>query len=227
MGYLTEYFQRRKAKKQHVRLSNIHDFRNTIPLLLESHVRLSNITIDVPEDCISSLSIGAYSYVRSQSHLMAVSEIGRFCSIGRNVVIGQDPRNHPIDWVSTSPAFNNGYDSSLTPTRIGHDVWIGHNAVILAGVEVGHGAVIGMNAVVTKDVAPYEIVAGNPARPIRYRFSEDIINALLASHWWDYSFQQLKQLDFSHPEHFIQQMDKLTEKVDYPVLTIQNKKVSL
>jgi acetyltransferase-like isoleucine patch superfamily enzyme len=225
MFYLLEQFERHKARKLGVRLSDIHDFRNRIPLFIEENVRLSDITVDIPETVIPQLSIGAYSYIRSQSLLMAVSSIGRFCSIGRNVVIGQDPRNHPIDWVSTSPVFNHGYDSQIVPVEIGHDVWIGHNAVIFAGVKIGHGAVIGMNAVVTKDVAPYSIVGGNPAKPIRSRFEDPIVEKLLKSNWWNYSVDELKQYQFSNPNLFAEQSHLLKQTANYKQLIVQNRKV--
>lgn len=129
--------------------------------------------------------------------------IGKFCSIASNVSIGGS--SHPIVWVSTSPVFYANRDSikqkysrferveSLT-TNIGHDVWIGKGVLIKAGVEIGTGAVIGMGAVVTKDVSPYEIVAGNPARVIRRRFSESTIEALLRTEWWDWDDTQLYEM---------------------------------
>jgi acetyltransferase-like isoleucine patch superfamily enzyme len=220
----SEYFQRKKAKKRHLRISSFKGFREHGGIELEEYVRLSDITIDLPE-VIPTLKIGAYSYIRSSSNLMAVSQIGRFCSIGRNVVIGQDPRNHPVSWVSTSPVFNSGYDSQITPSEIGNDVWIGHNAVIFAGVKIGNGAVIGMNAVVTKDVPDYTIVAGNPAKPIKKRFDTDTIKLLQESSWWEYDIKELKSHDFSDPVKFAQQAKQLQTKSHYKKTTIKNKKV--
>lgn len=140
--------------------------------------------------------------------------IGKFCSIASNVSIGGS--SHPIDWVSTSPAFYDNRDSikqkyskfdraeSLI-TNIGHDVWIGKGVLIKEGVEIGTGAVIGMGAIVTKDVAPYEIVAGNPARVIRKRFSESTIDGLLRTEWWNWSDAQLYEAAkyIRSPEYFI------------------------
>ena len=122
------------------------------------------------------------------------TKIGAFTSIADNVTIGV--AEHPIDWVSTSPVFYRGKDSVKKKfseferepskmTNIGNDVWIGENATIRAGVKVGDGSVIGMGAVVTRDVKSYEIVGGVPAKNIRYRFNEDIIEKLLESKWWD------------------------------------------
>lgn len=120
-------------------------------------------------------------------------DIGSFCSIANQVVIGGGM--HPMDWVSTSPVFYAGRDSvkmkyseHIRPdparTILGHDIWIGERAIIRQGVQIGTGAVVGMGSVVTRDVEPYAVVAGTPARVIRYRFPVETINRLLASEWW-------------------------------------------
>ena len=104
-----------------------------------------------------------------------------------------------------SPVFYEGRDSvrakfsehpraPVERVRIGHDVWIGRSAIVLAGVEIGHGAVVGAGAVVTRDVAPYAIVAGNPARLIRFRFDETTRMRLLASRWWELDEATLGEL---------------------------------
>lgn len=130
-----------------------------------------------------------------------LASIGSFTSIANGVVLGG--ARHPMEWVSTSPVFYAGRDSvkakfaehKLTPpagVRIGHDVWIGRSAIVLAGVTVGDGSVIGAGSVVTKDVPPYAIVAGNPARLIRYRFDENVIQKLKEINWWNFSETRLK-----------------------------------
>lgn len=121
------------------------------------------------------------------------TDIGSFCSIANSVVIGGGM--HPIDWVSTSPVFYEGRDSikakfsehfrpPLKKTQIGHDVWIGQNVIIKQGVSIGNGAVIGMGAVVTKNVESYSIVAGCPAKLVRKRFEQSIIDELENLEWW-------------------------------------------
>ena len=142
-------------------------------------------------------------------------EIGSFCSIADNVYIGGSA--HPIHFVSTSPAFLSHRDSirtkfsrheyaHLPQTRIAHDVWIGYGARIRAGVSIGNGAAIGMGSVVTRDVAPYDVVGGNPARVIKTRFSQDIVAALLKSEWWNYSDEDLRQAAalFTEPRTFLE-----------------------
>jgi acetyltransferase-like isoleucine patch superfamily enzyme len=137
-------------------------------------------------------------------------EIGSFCSIASDVVIGG--MRHPAEYVSTSPAFLSHRDSIKAKfahhhyfpqirTTIGHDVWIGDGALLKAGISVGDGAVIGMGAVVTKDVAPYAIVGGSPARLIRMRFEPEIVDGLLKLKWWTLSEAELRRLGphFTNP----------------------------
>ena len=93
-------------------------------------------------------------------------------------------------------------------TRIGNDVWIGHGAIITAGVSVGDGAVVGANAVVTKDVGPYTIVGGVPARLIRYRFDEALRERMLRVRWWQYATWQLAGVPFSDPDAALTEIER-------------------
>lgn len=127
-------------------------------------------------------------------------EIGAYSSIARGVQIFLGG-NHRIDWVTTYPfsVFNlsgrkiSGHPQSKGNIHIGNDVWIGRDAVILSGITIGDGAVIGTQAVVTRDVPPYAIVAGNPAKLIRMRFSDDVIQKLLEIKWWDWDDQKIER----------------------------------
>ena len=135
---------------------------------------------------------GKYSYAVNKENIRHDTVIGSFCSISSNVYIA--PGNHPITWLTSSPAPYNPVIASLYKERlgkeinqynakrkcvIGNDVWIGVNAIILQGITIGDGAIVGSNAVVTHDVPPYAIVAGVPAKIIRYRFDEEMIKDLL------------------------------------------------
>ena len=133
-----------------------------------------------------------YSYCGYDCEIVN-AKIGAYCSIAYNVTIGG--AMHPMEWASTSPVFYYGRDSvkkkfasfhraEHKKTIIGNDVWIGGGSFIKQGVRISDGAVVGMGSIVTKDVPPYAIVAGNPAKLIRYRFDDETINKLLKSEWW-------------------------------------------
>ena len=146
-----------------------------------------------------NFTIGAYSYGRPKVRFPESGRrltIGRYCSIADRVeiLLGGD---HRLDWVSTYPfAAMSGlwpgaeapedYHASRGDVTIGHDVWLGSGCMILSGITVGHGAVVAAHAVVTRDVPPYAVVAGNPARIVRRRFDEATSAALVETAWWDF-----------------------------------------
>jgi len=130
--------------------------------------------------------------------------IGNFCSIAGNVTIFLGG-NHRIDWATTYP-FNvmfkdrwpevseiTGHPHSDGDVKIGNDVWIGFGSTILSGITIGDGAVIAAGSLVTKDVAPYQIVGGNPAKCIRSRFDEETITFLLKLRWWDWPDEKIRK----------------------------------
>ena len=129
---------------------------------------------------------------------------GKFCQIAAGVEFMMNDANHQMNAVSTFPFYTlEGWDmdapaASEMPfkgdTVIGNDVWIGQNAVLLPGVTIGDGAIIGANSVVGSDVAPYTIVAGNPAKVIRKRFDDELIDLLLQFKWWDKSIDEIDTL---------------------------------
>ena len=147
-------------------------------------------------------TMGDYSYVVNDSNVIYTT-IGKFCSIAAMTRI--NPGNHPMQRASqshftyrASAYFDDAEDDAAffdwrrsTPVTIGHDVWIGHGAIILPGRSIGTGAVVAGGAIVTKDVAPYTIVGGNPARPIRPRFPAAIAERLVALAWWDWEHDRL------------------------------------
>ncbi|MFW5434854.1 CatB-related O-acetyltransferase [Paenibacillus apiarius] len=128
--------------------------------------------------------------------------IGKFCSIGSGAAfIMAGNQGHRYDWVTTYPFFyageqwgNESIDGfqRAGDTIVGNDVWIGTEAVIMPGVHIGDGAVIGSRALVTKDVPPYTIVGGNPAKPIKKRFLDKEIEYLMALKWWDWPIDKIK-----------------------------------
>lgn len=147
-------------------------------------------------------SIGRYSYV-ARNCFVTDARIGAFTSIAGGCYIGGT--GHPLNWVSTSSVFHkweNVFKRNFSrhefeifqETTIGNDVWIGANAMIRAGVTIADGAVVGMGAVVTKDIGPYEIWGGNPARLIRKRFDDETIKRLLVSKWWEKSEEEIETL---------------------------------
>lgn len=145
--------------------------------------------------------LGYASYMGEDCHIQA--KIGRFCSISSRVITVRG--THPTKiWASTHPIFfstkkqcgktfvtQDKFLENKPMINIGHDVWIGDSAILMDGISIGNGAVIASGAVVTKNVEPYSIVGGVPAREIKKRFSEDIINRLQKSKWWERSEQWL------------------------------------
>lgn len=173
--------------------------------------------IESGSDFINS-TMDRYSFCGYDCKLINV-RIGAFCSIADNVVIGGAA--HPVSWASTSPVFYAGRDSVKKKfseferdadkiTTVGNDVWIGDGAIIKAGVTVGDGAVIGMGCVVTKDVPPYAVVAGVPAKVIKYRFDDETIQRLLDSRWWELPDEKLEACAKSirSPKDFLNEVSK-------------------
>ena len=149
--------------------------------------------------------IGDYSFLGSRVLIGPVNaRIGRYCSIGPEVLIGIN--SHPLDHISTSAVFYSPYwgapqdrrrEHNALRVEIGNDVWIGARAIIMSGVRIGDGAVIAAMAVVTSDVEAYSVVAGIPARHMKYRFGSEAREKLISSRWWDYSPAELREELFS------------------------------
>ena len=154
-------------------------------------------------------TLGKYAFINADSIIYANVKMGRYCALGRFVEIGL--AKHPINFLTThhlaisaSPFLRDPDFSSATKipwqvhpeTVVGNDVWIGAKACIASGLTIGDGAIVAAGAVVTKDVAPYTIVGGNPAKVIKTRFDADIIEELLLLKWWELPLDQTKNLPF-------------------------------
>lgn len=179
--------------------------------------------------------VGKYTGFNADCHI-ARARMGAFCAIGaRNAF---NPFNHPIDWLSTHefqyhPAAFNWIDEYCDLDRLertpdmfyfptfGNDIWTGHNVNVMGGVNVGDGAVIAAGSVVTKDIPPYAIVAGIPAKILRYRFNDKTIERLLNVRWWDFELSQLNGLDFRNVESCLSTLEELRAKHDTEHITTQ------
>ncbi len=160
----------------------------------------------------SQVSFGRFTYGYQRVTVKqwdegAALRVGSFCSIAENVTIFLGG-NHRVDWMTTYPfghifvdelggAGLVGHPATKGDVEIGSDVWIGHGATIMSGIKVGHGAVIAVNATVVKDVAPYEIVGGNPAGHLKFRFDEELRALLLALSWWELPVEDVRRLAWS------------------------------
>ncbi|CAN5352843.1 hypothetical protein BH10PSE13_BH10PSE13_22340 [soil metagenome] len=178
--------------------------------------------------------IGAFTFMGGrQTELRHVAMIGRFCSIAYNIMAGVE--EHPYDFLSPSPMFQGAFDwrqaaafraenrdilshsshiwwnrrdTQFGRISIGSDVWIGEGALIRRGVTIGDGAVIAARSVVGKDVPPYAIVGGTPARILRYRFEPAVIDALLELNWWSYGLSALDGVDMANIHQAIDRIDQ-------------------
>lgn len=179
--------------------------------------------------------IGGFTYLGGrQTFMRHVSIIGRFCAIAHDVVSGYE--EHPTDFLSPHVLFQGEfpdwhqaeafrarnadtiarscatagalYDKRFGKIEIGNDVWIGQGAFIRRGVKIGDGAIVGARAVVVKDVEPYAIVGGAPARLIRYRFDKGIIADLMALRWWRFGLSALGGVDFTDIRQAIARIDR-------------------
>jgi len=188
------------------------------------------------------VALGAFSY--SWSRLEPTMRIGRYCSIAASV---SQLGAHPAEWVSSSPFSHHpqplggvadylrgsgvqrydvqDFDMGIAPVEIGNDVWIGEAVALKPGVKIGDGAIIAAHAVVARDVPPYAIVGGVPARLIRYRFSEPLIERLRAAQWWRFGPDILQALDVRDTENFVDRLEQAqagnARPLDLPTLTGQ------
>lgn len=204
-----------KLLSKGVRVNEAGFYEVTEKLNLEVPCRVQKLSA-------GQIEVGAFSYfLTNRIHKNTRVRIGRYCSISENVVFGL--AEHPTDWLGISEfqwvnnfmkSGNKPESNFVPPSRlvtIGNDVWIGDSVLIKGGVSVGNGAIIGAGAVVTKDVEPYAIIGGVPAKLIRYRFSKEIIEKLQQLKWWDYHAKDLQSVDFSDVEKAIAQIEAMKD----------------
>ena len=202
-------------------IKGIFDFVNTNARDLENRKRFPDAIIDkgtsfsdstilgkgvrvMDNTIINNAKIGRFTYINRNS-LIQNAIIGNYCSIAHEVNIGLG--KHPLHLFSSSPVFykkNNplGVDvinhdlefEEYETITIGHDVWIGAKAILMDGITVGTGAVIAAGAVVTRDVAPYAVVGGVPAKVIKYRFETEKINVLMKNEWWNFDPSEVNKI---------------------------------
>lgn len=186
------------------------------------------------------VAVGAFTFFSSA--LIIDADIGRYGSFANEVVIGEG--DHPTSWLTTHPipskglshfahlaaytAFTPAEGDELPPTprtRIGNDVWFGRRCFVKLGVTIGDGAVVGAHAMVTRDVPPYAIVGGVPARHIRNRFTDALIERLLALAWWTHSIWDLSGVPFHDVERAIGEIEKRRGRglADYRPQTLEIK----
>jgi acetyltransferase-like isoleucine patch superfamily enzyme len=235
---IDNYFKNRfpSKKKFLIALLKLDSFKTVYSLLKRIQIILSNSvnwnvirnkSVDSEIDRLAYLQftyqilnskIAKYSYIAKNSEIRN-TDIGKFCSIGANFISGNEI--HPLYGISTSPMFySNGKQNGTTlhgrnkieeflPVTIGNDVFIGDNVIVLSGVTICDGAVIGAGAVVSKDIPPYAIAVGIPIKIMKYRFTEKQIEALLRIHWWDFTDDQLLEIErnFFDVEGFILKYD--------------------
>lgn len=214
------------------------DWRRIHPLKSrdESVVYVKPTLIDCP-----NIKVGEYTYFDGQNFQRHVTHhydfigdkliIGKFCQIGRGVEFIMNWTNHPMDSASTYPFYIfNGWKQNFPAkedlpykgdTVIGNDVWIGQNVTFLPGVHVGDGCIIGANSVVAKDVPPYSVVVGNPAKVIRKRFDDEMIELLEKLEWWNKTPNQIQKLipllssgDLNHVKKEVKSILNMEEDCD-------------
>ncbi|MDR3564801.1 MAG: CatB-related O-acetyltransferase [Negativicutes bacterium] len=198
---IKNYLRYKKYKRNNIYIKDCHLVSETLKINSPAQIHPGTIIGE-------NVTIGRYTYIGDNNRIAHNVTIGNFCSFGTNIQVSVGI--HPLTWLSSSPFQYRSDDkvynciepklqfTESPPTLIGHDVWVGTMAVIMGGLTIGTGAVIGAGAIVTKNVPPYAIVGGVPAKIIRYRFNEETIKRLLESKWWEKDVKELIDLPLNN-----------------------------
>jgi acetyltransferase-like isoleucine patch superfamily enzyme len=207
--WLTWHYKTKKLMS-----ANKHKFLKIMDMAILINVNFGKYNTFYENSLCVNTKIDDFVYIGPHTQVKYAS-IGKFCSIGPHVKIGLGM--HPTKFTSTFPAFfsirkqcqitfrDKNYFEELGNVDIGNDVWIGANALVIDGISIGDGAIVAAGAMVTKNVPPYAIVGGVPAKIIKYRFERNIIDELLASKWWDKDINWLQKMakKMDSPEEFL------------------------
>lgn len=200
------------------KVSHINGGRISIEAKIDSKININHpVYISPRVELHKNVEIGKYTFINYDTVVYKNVKIGRYCSIGRNCEIGLS--SHPVEFLSThlfqikdNNLFSNahGYEElnkidwiEHKNVIIGNDVWIGSKVSIMNGINIGNGAIIGTGSIVTRDVEPYTIIIGAPAKIIRKRFTDIIIKELEYLKWWELNFEDLGDINFSNVEETI------------------------
>ncbi len=184
-----------KIKRELKRICN-KIFKTNFPIHKNVFIG-KNVKYDKTVVLGGDLKIGDESYIRAYSEIGSCVEIGKYCSIANNVIIA--PPEH--DYSKFSTRWDNKPNKI---TIIENDVWIGTQSIILQGVKIGNGAIVGANSVVTKDIPPYAIVVGSPAKILKFRFNNETIQKLLSLKWWNLPPNEIEKMKKSSLQNILQ-----------------------
>ncbi|APX61844.1 CatB-related O-acetyltransferase [Acinetobacter schindleri] len=227
----TEYYYfkvKNRLKFNQIKLRNFSNKKFLRKIKISQDAQIEPYTIFNNVSCLNSL--GSFSY--TQSNLGAGVKAGRYCSISYGIsIMGA---HHFPEWASTSPIFyNSDYhdleNPKISPSErserrinIGNDVWIGSNVTLKPNINIGDGAIIASHSVVTKDVPPYSVVGGIPAKIIKMRFPDPIIEKFMKFEWWKFHKNDLINTTLNEPELFLEQIE---EKISNKKIEIYSPKI--
>ena len=206
--------------KQGLSIKSTSQIAKSTRFIYESRISFGSTKISLNLQTLGP-HFGHHTYFRS-GQISSLQEVGRYCSFGPNIIIGESEQ--PLNWLSTHPfqyetnfkglsgIQHQNFEPTKPPPSIGNDVWVGANVLIMRGVTIGDGAIIGAGSIVTKDIPPYAIAVGAPARTIRYRFPPETIQRLLHIKWWDLPPSDYSHVNYSSIQHALEALENLPKR---------------